>query len=331
METIGWMSIEGIAGKGQKKEASEKPEVEGRKAMAFERRYIDTNLFGYHYHTGLNDTTFPTEKGKNVSASIQKARQTLDLDYKFGCAPRDLWLNRAPYPGEDSLISWLGDEVLPAVIHSPERKDIPAIAIANTGTLRFDVFKGPFTKDTTYIISPFVSKFYHIKDVPFSAASKLLALLNNGGPVFSSSGLDMKQLSVPEQYSYQSDFITPSLPTYVDTIPGLQHPLVPTSDKPSLVPGYTTKDEAGTDGDDTLHEPISFYRVPNVIEARLSFPSSDPDKVDVVFVDFVQPWILAGLKIVGESYTEDDVELYLNTTLTDAMVGWIKENWGSDC
>ncbi|KAJ9653964.1 hypothetical protein H2198_006952 [Neophaeococcomyces mojaviensis] len=40
----------------------------------------------------------------------------------------------------------------------------------------------------------------------------------------------------------------------------------------NLVPGYTTLDDLGCDGDDTIHSPITFYEVPNCIQAI--FPSS---------------------------------------------------------
>ena len=208
METIGWMSIDGIQGKGKK----DPKEIGVQASMSFRRRYIDNNLFGYHYHTGLNESTFPTEHGKNVSALIHSSRKALNLDHSFGCAPKDLWLNRAPYPSNDSLVTWLETEVIPAIAVSPKRKDIPTLAITNTGTMRFDIFKGPFTTDTTYIISPFISKFLLIKDVPYKAAKRLLKLLNSGGPVFETADLKTSQLAPPEQISIHSDIIAPSIP-----------------------------------------------------------------------------------------------------------------------
>ncbi|PQE28475.1 calcineurin-like phosphoesterase protein [Rutstroemia sp. NJR-2017a BBW] len=306
--------------------------------MSFKRRYIDNNLFGYHFHTGLNESTFPTEHGKNVSATIQKARKSLNLDHSYGCAPKDLWLSRVPYPSPDSLFTWLGNEVMPEILVHPERKNVPRIGMTNTGAMRFDIFKGPFTIDTTYIISPFVSKFLYIQDVPFAAAEKVLKLLNSGGPVFSTSGLDLNHLSPPEHISIHTDILAPALPEF--DIPshsgpaGAQSPLLSTSTaKPDLIPGYTTTDDAGSDGDDTIHTPINFYRVPNCIEARIDFPttSADPETVDLVFVDFIKPWVLVALRFSGEEYEEGDVRAYRNETLTELMAGWIGRNWGRDC
>ena len=331
METIGWMSIEGIHGKGKKKDPKG---LEPRASMSFQRRYIDNNLFGFHYHTGLNETTFPTTHGKNVSSMIHLSRKALNLDHSFGCAPKDLWLNRAPYPSNDSLVTWFETEVLPAIVINPKRKDIPTLAITNTGAMRFDIFKGAFTIDTTYIISPFVSKFLFIKDVPYKSASNILQLLNSGGPVFDIADLKTSQLAPPEQVSLRSDVVATSLSSppriFPQSLP--QHPLVSDKKDPNLVPGYTTKDVGGDDGDDTLHSKISFYQVPNCIQAPISMPKDkDPEIVDLVFVDFIEPWVLTALQFNGEIYNKTDVEEYTKDTLTELMVGWIRENWKHDC
>lgn len=326
METVGWMSIDGIQGKGK---ASN--EVGPRAAMSFQRRYIDTNLFGYHYHTGLNSSTFPTEHGKNVSAIIHSSREALDLDHAFGCAPRDLWLSRAPYPSNDSLLTWLETEVLPDISVNPDRKDKPTLSLANTGAMRFDIFKGAFTIDTTYIISPFISKLVYIRDVPYKSAKEVLKIINNAGQVFNTEDFKAADLAPPEQIAIQSP-IVPSAPQNYYTNSDAQSPLVSIAEKPALVPGYTTKDAAGSDGDDTEHEAITFYPSPNCVQAAISMPEDkDPDVVDLVFLDFIQPWVLLALKYGGQTYNASSVESYSNKTLTELMAEWIKENWGHDC
>jgi 2',3'-cyclic-nucleotide 2'-phosphodiesterase (5'-nucleotidase family) len=328
METVGWMSIDGIKGKGKKGDLKE---LELRSDMSFQRRYIDNNLFGYRYHTGLNESTFPTEHGQNVSAAIHKARKALNLDYFYGCAPKDLWMSRAPYPSDNSLYSWLETEVLADVATNAKRKDKPRMVIFNTGGMRFDIFKGTFTRDSTYIVSPFVSTLKYIKDVPFKAASQMLPLLNNGGPIFESIKLQPWQLAPPEQLAIHSDIIAPQLPIQDSFISGAaQTPLL--SSSPDLVPGYTTKDDAGDDGDDTLHAPISFYKIPNCIQATASMPEkSDPETVDLVFIDFIQLWVLTALQFTGQTYNNSHVENYRPEIFTDLLAGWIKEHWRGDC
>lgn len=322
METIGWASLDGIEVRG--KQESEK--ISKSTGLSFTRRYIDNNLLGYYYHTGLNESSFPTEHGKNVSAVIHEARKTLELDHNYGCAPKDFWLNRAPFPSNDSLFTWLQDDVLPDLVYLPEREGTPRIALTNTGAMRFDIFKGAFTRDTTYIVSPFVSKFVYIKDVPYVSASQLLRLINNGGPVFEAAALKTSPLTSPEHISIKSDIVAEPEVYSSDS----QSPLGG-APKPNLVPGYTTKDELGDDGDDTLHSPITFYQVPNCIESRIDFPEQAPEKVDLVFIDFIQPWILAALTFTGEKYTKADISPYLEDGFTQLLAQWIKQNWGQKC
>jgi hypothetical protein len=329
METIGWMSIEGIERRGVKESPQE---LRSRASMSFKRRYIDNNLFGYHYHTGLNAATFPTEHGQKVTKMIHQARVALDLDYNYGCAPKDLWMSRAPYPSNNSLFTWLENEVVPEIIVNPERGNIPTLAMTNTGAMRFDIFKGAFTRDTTYIVSPFVSKYLFIKDVPYKSAKLVLDLINGGDQVFLSSQLKPSLLAPPEQITIHADIIAPeSEPLTRDHDEEEQAPLG-FEHSPNLVPGYTTKDDGGEDGDDTLHEPISFFRVPNCVQSEISFPDhGEPENVDLVFIDFIQPWVLLALQYTGASYDHKDVEVYRNETLTDLMAGWIKKHWSQDC
>ncbi|KAI9743815.1 MAG: hypothetical protein M1818_002549 [Claussenomyces sp. TS43310] len=328
LETIGWMSIEGIS--GPKGRASD--DVEATASMKFQRKYIDNNLFGYHYHSGLNETTFPTEHGQNVSHSIHAARKALKLDDVYGCAPQDYWMNRAEYPSNGSMYSWFETQVLPEILVTEKRSKLPRIGIINTGGVRFDIFKGPFTRDTTYIVCPFQNEFRYIKDVPYESAKRVLKLLNSGGPVFEGAELQTWMLQPPQQMSVQKDLQTPSVRNdrgdVLDQIPLRAH-----GTKPSLIPGYTTRDDGGDDGDDTVHSPISFYRVPNCIESKIAFPDEgDPEIVDLVYLDFVQPWILLALKFTGQNYDSADTLPYIEgQSFTGLLEGWIKEHWTQDC
>lgn len=319
LETIGWMSIDGLP-----KKTKEGASIES--SPTFTRKYIDNNLYGMYHHTGLNATTFPTEHGKNVSKMIDDARQALDLDHKFGCAPQNYWMARAKYPGKDSIYSLLEDQVLPDVIVNEERKDKPRVAIVNSGGIRFDIFKGPFTKDSTFIVSPFTSGFKYIPDVPFSVAKRLEKLLNSGGRILESS-MDNRFLTIPEAM-----FPYPLKP-HVEEDPRLelrsiQEPLEYAAEQPEPIGGYTTVDDIGDDGDDTVHKKLDFYAPPNVIQAEIDFPKDGaPANVDVVFIDFIQPWIIPGLKFSGGDYNNEDVQDYMEGTVTSKLAEWISENW----
>ncbi|OBT63807.1 hypothetical protein VE03_06913 [Pseudogymnoascus sp. 23342-1-I1] len=327
METVGWMAVDGIKVKGKERG------VEASKGMSFQRRYIDNNLFGYHHHTGLNASTFPTERGVAASLAIASARKSMDLDRVFGCAPQDYWVNRAPYPSPTSIFSLLVDSILPSVLTPADDPPKPRIALFNTGGLRFDIFRGTFTKDTTYLISPFDNSFRVIRDVPWEAAKRILPLINAGGQVFAAEAQEEWRLAPPQQMGVRADFAAPDSPPHRAHSGGggAQAPLSgteSTADVP-LIPGYTTTDDAGQDGDDTAHAPLSFYRVPNVVESRMGFEGEEPEVVDVLFVDFVEPWVLLALRFAGRGYEKGEVGAWMGGRgFTDMLVGWVGEVWG---
>lgn len=336
METIGFLSIDDV------KSAT----------PSFSRRYIDNNLFSFYHHTGLNETSFPTDHGRNVSLSIQHARHSLDLDYIHGCAPKDLWVDRTPYPGDDSIFTWLENEVLPESIRNPAREGTPALAIVNTGAIRFDIFKGPFTQDSTFIVSPFTSGFNYIKDVPLRTAKKIVDLLNGQTKILTASAeqpfSSYCPLASPEQRAYQTGNLgRKDRPTTYLQQTSLQHgqSVISPEAESDLqeLPGYTTIDDAGDDGDDTIHSPISFYQVPNVIQTLIQprtvrstdnklDTSTEPSTVDLVYVDFIEPYIALAAKFSGLHVNlPQDSAVYMNgVTLTQVIQDWIKENWKCD-
>lgn len=323
-ETIGWMSIDGIAKRSKDVETT---------AVSFNRRYIDNNLLGLYHHTGLNESTFPTEHGRNVSQQIAKARTALDLDQKFGCAPQDYWMARTKYPSNDSVFTLLDQQVLPDVIAKESRKDIPRLAIINTGAIRFDIFKGPFTLDTTYIVSPFQSKMAYIPEVPYRAAKKVLPLLNSKGQILDQPAFDARMMGPPEQWHITEDIIYPKPVPAEHMLHGDdQKPLGEANDDPDLVSGYTTKDDIGTDGDDAVHAAINFHTQPNCIQAEIGMPpEGEPETVDLVFTDFITPWVLMALKFSGGDYNETNVQLWDEAAFTDMLANWVKDNWKGKC
>jgi hypothetical protein len=333
METIGFLSIDGI-----KKQTNSKSPSDSA-SLKFARRYIDNNLFSLRHHSGTNASTFPTAHGTNVSAMIASAREQLHLDHIHGCAPRDLWLNRVVYPSPSSIFTWLEEDVLPSQIQDSGRTDMPAMVITNTGAIRFDIFEGPFTKDSTFLVSPFTSGFRFVKDVPYTTASKLVQVLNSNdnfqATAAASAGLESWMLAPPEQRSRALSSDHSLRISHEDPENAMQQPLNIASDT-QLIPGYTTHDDAGSDGDDTLHSPIKFFRVPNVFSANVGFhddnevqgASNAPDIVDVVYNEFIQPWILVALQFLGHEVNEQNTSPYMEgETLTTVMTRWIEQNW----
>ncbi|KAL1311317.1 hypothetical protein AAFC00_001495 [Neodothiora populina] len=342
MESIGFMSITGV-------HAGKKDQVSPYKAPKFERRYIDNNLYSLYHHTGLNSTTFATGQGRNVSATISAARKTLNLDKTYGCAPRDYWLNRAPYPAKDSILTLLEESILPA-IGNKSAKGAPTLVLTNTGAMRFDIFKGPFTIDTTFLVSPFISGFRKIKNVPYGAASKVLQLLNNEGKilledlrVYGKQHNDLGEFNPRALHNLAPPYppigpLTAAAPPMYENLDyrafaGVQKFLMESADS-KLIPGYTTTDDAGVDGDDTIHAPVQFYDVPNCIQSEVNFDhtaSSAPETVDMIYNEFVERWVLLALRFLGVTYTVEDTSVTFDgKTFTEVISDWVHENWACD-
>ncbi len=321
METIGFQSIDGLS--TNKSHSTSRP--------TFFRRYIDNNLYSLYHHSGHNASTFHSDRGRNITKAITEARSALDLDDTFGCAPRDLWMARAPYPSKAQHLQLVRGGRLPG--HCPRLPHAvtgPDSSYRTPERSRFDIFKGAFTKDSTYIICPFTSGFHYLKDVPYEKAKHLINMLNRGGEIFENvdPSYAMWKLAPPEQVSLKENMIAP-----------IHHEgssQISISSDVRLTPGYTTHDDAGSDGDDTVHSPISFYRVPNCIQSMIN-PNKDDLKddgviVDVVFNEFIEPWILLGLKFLGLDYTEGDVDKYMpDENLTTLIAKWVGENWKKNC
>lgn len=333
METLGFMSIDGLTSGGSESRA---PTTQKSK-LTFSRRYIDNNLFSLRHHSGKDEKSFPTEHGLNVSEAIGKARKSLDLTHKYGCAPQDYWVSRRPYPHNDSIFTLIDSEILPqALSRSSRYKDgRKALVVTNTGAIRFDIFKGAFTKDTKFLVSPFTSAFRYLPDIPYKAASQIIKLLNNEGPIVLEKMLRNTVLQPPEVYASR---LRPHILTSPDNVASSPHDSqqqVPMgSDEPDLVPGYTTRDDAGTDGDDTVHSEIQFYDVPNCIQATMGFEEDgkqEPLSVDLVYNEFIQQWVLLALEYTGQKYTSDDTELFDGgKSFTDIMTEWVEEHWGTE-
>lgn len=338
METIGFMSISDL---GSDKDDGK---VVTKASPKYSRMYIDNNLFSLHHHSGTNSTTFPTSLGQNISATIHDDRKKLKLDKTFGCAPHDYWLNRAEYPSKNSLLSLLEEKILPETFTHENSSRNPAIVMTNSGAMRFDIFQGPFTIDTTYLVCPFTSGFRQIKNVPYAAATQVLQILNNQGPI---PLRDLLGFVKGEEGwgEHRLDDLVPHLPqsessdsTYAKRDVE-QVPISGEKDNESKpqVPGYTTHDDAGSDGDDTVHQPITFYSVPNCVASNIGFEpeikekEEHPETLDMIYNEFIQDWVLLALRYLGINYGEENTRVALEgRTFTDVISDWVQGNWECD-
>ncbi|KAF2795849.1 hypothetical protein K505DRAFT_348335 [Melanomma pulvis-pyrius CBS 109.77] len=290
--------------------------------LRYARRYLDWNRLTFNYHAKGSQpyTSLDTSEGLTTTSEITAARAKLNLTDLYGCAPETYCQYCKPFLADGNLFGLL-QTALSTVVVNETRKDIPRLIIINTGSVRFDLAKGPFTYDDSFIVSPFADAFQFIADVPYAQASKVIDILNAG------AFQKKRELSVAD---FAFSPILADRDTCID--PPLTHSYegktrrskaggrLHLRQNTSPVPGYTTTDDFGTDGDDTVHSRIPNYKQPNDLQANASFPidGSKPEKVDVVFLDFIASYVINALNTpdVGGAFSVKDVSYYMDKSFT---------------
>lgn len=331
LETIGWVSVDNID------TSSDEAQVE------FTRTYIDLNLHSLTHHSNTSisadsgNDNFHTPKGLAVSGHIKDVRKQLDLDSTFGCVPRDFLTDRAEFPGKNNLYSLLAEDVLTRLVGAfvPQERSLthPRYVIINTGSIRFDMFAGPYTRDTAFIISPFPSNWQYIPDVPLKYARKILPELNKYAYILAvgenQSTLDFDYLKNPQQrfpfYSMQTNPYKMFQDVAVSK-DSKQSVLADSNAK--LTPGYVTCDDHGCDGDDTIHEPWPFHPMPNAIQAEQHIPEDDDEAlVDVVFYSFLSSFLKQVMPKIG--YENYKFLPYGGPSTVDLLTAHVQDVWSS--
>ncbi len=295
--------------------------------MVYSRRYLDWNRLTFAYHAeGSQDKTFDTSSGLSISSEIAADRVKLNLTALYGCAPATYCQSCKPF-GTDGNIFGLLETALADVVINSSRANTPRLIIINTGSIRFDLVKGPFTFDDSFIVSPFTDGFQFIPNVPYATASKVLRVLN-------AAPADKRNLQ-----SSDFGFHPPTVDACIEGVGIFTHntgmskrsePMTRRQLAP-LTPGYVTKDDFGTNGDDTAHSAIPSYRQPENLQANASFPTdgSLPQNVDLIFLDYIAPDVLPVLKGLGAPYTTSDVSYYLPKSFTtnSYLPAYAKKYW----
>ncbi|KAL5520658.1 hypothetical protein ACEPAF_2659 [Sanghuangporus sanghuang] len=263
METIGWMSVD-----------RDERNPDKTKDLTFTRRYLDQNRVTYEFHTGRSNRAFDTLLARNISAGMNELAQRFDLSFKFGTAPHDFFLTRAPFPSNDSLLSLFIQEAAPvALAINNSRAGIPNIMITNSGSERFDVFQGPFTKNDQFTASPFSDSFLFIPNVTAGVANQVFCLLKEMA----------ERNALLEKHAMEN-----------------------------LALGYVTKDVTCPGfGDDVPHTALPFFSIPDFI-GSVAPNITDDTPIDLVFVDFIETQLLGILNSVsdGQMFTTNDVMPY---------------------
>ncbi|KAI1630645.1 Ser/Thr protein phosphatase family protein [Biscogniauxia mediterranea] len=321
-ETLGWFSMSGFNSENsgyngiQPNPAgvpnpSRKATENSTSPFVYSRRYLDWNRRTMEFHAATwYDHNFDYDNGLETTAEIANYRTQLNLGEVYGCVPQDYCLTCAPFNSSNNIFPLLSNALAGAVVNE-SRKDIARYIISNTGGIRFDMYKGPFTNDDNYIVSPFRDSFLYVAEVPYSLAKTVLDSLNNAG---ASQKRDLGAMPI------ERDLCVDPLVAPISTISGGRGHAsqgflsITRRQVVDLVPGYTTTDDFGIDGDDTVHSAIPYYSIPDFFQGEAGFDEDgSADVVDVIFVDFIESDVLA---ILGSSYSSADVNYYIDANFT---------------
>lgn len=296
--------------------------------IIYSRRYLDWNRLTFAYHaTSSQDKTFDYHSGLRVTQEIADARKKLNLTSLYGCAPATYCASCKPFGAEGNIFS-LVPIALGAEVVNASRSTIPRYVIVNTGSIRFDLVKGPFTYDDSFIVSPFDDAFQYVPSVPYNIAKNVLNSLN-GAALQDKRDNHFGYMQVPES----DGCLDPTLSLISGS--SHSHDLKPRGivrrQTVTNTPGYTTTDDFGTDGDDTVHSKIPYYAQPNYVQGNASFPTdgTTPATVDVVFLDYFASTVVSILNKLGGKYTTSDVAYYVdkNFTTQDYLPAYAKSHW----
>lgn len=298
--------------------------------IVYSRRYLDWNRLTFAYHATLSqDSTFDYHSGLRVAQEITDARKKLNLTSLYGCAPATYCASCKPFGAEGSIFS-LVPVALGAEVVNASRSNIPRYVIVNTGSIRFDLVKGPFTYDDSFIVSPFDDAFQYVPNVPYAIAKNVLNSLN-GAALQDKRDNHFVSMQVPES----DGCLDPTISLISDPSHSHDQDLKPRGivrrQTVTTTPGYTTTDDFGTDGDDTVHSKIPYYAQPNYVQGNASFPTdgTTPASVDVVFLDYFASTVVSILNKLGGKYTVGDVAYYVDKSFTtqDYLPAYAKSHW----
>ncbi|KUJ12389.1 uncharacterized protein LY89DRAFT_623543 [Mollisia scopiformis] len=317
-ETLGWLSMSGIQSDTYTglmnprgvPNPTRKATNTSTTGLVYSRRYLDWNRLTFEYHaTNSQDSTFDYHSGLRVTTDITDARKALNLSALYGCAPATYCQSCQPFLASSNIFS-LVQTALGAIVVNASRATIPRYVIVNTGSIRFNLVKGPFTYDDSFIVSPFTDAFQYIPNVPYALAQNVINSLN--GATLN----DKREFpGVMPQVKYSC--IDPTI-SLISGYTGELKSHGVTRRQTIVTPGYTTTDDFGTDGDDTPHSKIPSYSQPNYVAGNASFPTdgTTPATVDVVFLDYFASTVVSVLNGLGGTYTTADVSYYLPPSFT---------------
>lgn len=284
------------------------------------RSYIDFNKESFLQHVGYEFVDhFNTKKGLQVSHDIVETRKELKLDEQLGTVETsNYYQDYVPISHPKNIYKLLTKQVLPTL---KAEFDIPVsnerLIIINTGSVRYDLYKGPYTKDTQYIVLPFENEWLKVT-LPKHVAIQIAPLLNRNGYIISELRiLANDYLLPPHQLALRRSGGLAKRDQNVFQFVDLF------TKRPSK--GYVTHDDFGSDGDDTVHRPVINYAIPNVVQSiELDKKLGREAEIDVVFYSFLLPNVEEAVKTLN--YQIPEPQLYSKKYLGLLLNDYVKTN-----
>ncbi len=198
-ETVGWVAIEGIENSHFNSDAAKRARTEkcvktptrlaipvtnatksapssvasydSSTELRYARRYLDWNRLTFEYHAnGSQSSNFDTTHGRAVTDTIYGLRRQLNLSSIYGCVPMTYCESCKPFGTEGNIFTMLETALAETVVNE-SRADLPRMIIVNTGSVRYDLPKGPFTYGDSFTVIPFLNPFAYLAAVPYEQAS----------------------------------------------------------------------------------------------------------------------------------------------------------------
>lgn len=295
-ETVGFLSIDDPNSKDVK----------------FFRRYIDFNKRSFRFHS-MSKNIF-TEQGSKLSKRISQLRQDLGLNEIIGYIPKSYYLSARNLSAEDNLYHLLTSTILPILEGDVSLKEVEdRLIMINTGSVRYDLHKGNFTKDTVYNVIPFPNDWRYLK-LQYKVAKLVEGVLNGGPVIFNLAPPEMRPLSCIRATKKTFD--------------------CPFINDPTLSEGFTTVDDDGCYGDDTPHRSQFQFKVPNVVQTQINKDLSDESYVHLVFYEFMTAHVVNATNKISSSllgnkspnYTLDDAKYYGGKATKTLLNEWARSN-----
>ncbi|KAI8146460.1 Metallo-dependent phosphatase-like protein [Fennellomyces sp. T-0311] len=302
METVGFFSIKGIHQKTRLIEQDANGILP--KNLTFFRRYLDQNRASYIYHAVNGNTTqFDTPMGQEITKNITNWRHKLGLMAPLGCPKQNYYMTRVPVNDTASIYKLTMEEVLPKIVIDKARV-AQRYFLFDTGTIRFDIYEGPFTMDTVKQVTPFPDGFDYIQDVPRDAAVKIAQVLIESADddEYGMPSLEPENCEDRDSQSYHKHR--------------------------KMTPGYITQDDLGRDGDDTKHLAIPDHPTPHFIASKLP----ETPTVDLIFTHYSGPQVQnVTQQVTGKQYRVEEAYGGSDIRSDTIWAEYAKKYWAKGC